>query len=175
MASSSRPPGKTLISATALQRRVAVLGREIAAHYGREPFVVLGLMNGSLFFLVDLLRRLPAETRVECWRVQSYAGRASSGKLQGLAHCGGDFAGRRVLIVDDILDTGLTLDAVTRRAKELGAKKIDLCVLLRKRRRRTVAVRARWAGFDIADRFVVGYGLDLDGQYRALKSIQALD
>jgi len=169
-------PGRILLSAAAIRRRVSELGREISARYpaNRHPLTVLGLMNGSVFFLVDLVRHLPVETHVECWRVQSYAGTASTGTLHGLEHCRGDFQGRTVVIVDDILDTGLTLDAVRRRVLELGAARAEICVLLRKKRRRTVKVAARWVGFDIADEFVIGYGLDHDGKYRGLKSIRVL-
>jgi len=169
-------PGRRLLSAAALNRRVAELGREISLRYpaSRHPLTVLGLMNGSVFFLVDLVRHLPVETHVECWRVKSYQGTASSGALRGLDHCEGDFAGRTVVIVDDILDTGLTLDAVRRKVVELGAARVEICVLLQKKRRRTVKVAARWVGFDIADEFVVGYGLDHDGRYRGLKSIRVL-
>ncbi len=168
-------PGRPLLSAAAIRRRTAELAGAIAAHHPELPLTVLGLMNGGLFFLADLARGLPLETRVESWRVQSYAGRKSGGVVKGLAHCAGDFAGRRVVIVDDILDTGLTLAAVRRRVEELGAARVEACVLLRKKRRRAVPVRAEWVGFDIPDRFVVGYGLDDDGRYRALPSIRALD
>jgi len=173
---SAATPGRTLLSAAAIRRRVAELGREISARYpaDRHPLTLLGLMNGSVFFLVDLMRHLPVETHVECWRVQSYQGTASTGTLRGLDHCQGDFQGRTVVIVDDILDTGLTLDAVRRRVLELGAKRAEICVLLRKKRRRTVKVAARWVGFDIADEFVIGYGLDHDGKYRGLKSIRSI-
>lgn len=168
-------PGRPLISSAEIARRTALLAKGIAAKHPRLPLTVLGLMNGSLFFLADLARRLPLDTRIESWRLQSYAGRASSGQVRGLEACGGDFTGRRVVIVDDILDTGRTLDAVKKRVAALGARKIEVCVLLRKKRKREVPVRADWVGFDIPDRFVVGYGLDDDGKYRALRSIRALD
>jgi hypoxanthine phosphoribosyltransferase len=171
----SSSPGRTLLSATALRRRVKELAASITAHYRGKPLTVLALLNGSVFFLVDLVRLLPPETQIECWRVRSYEGTRSGGQVRGLAHCEGDFAGRNVLIVDDILDTGLTLDAVRRRVLELGAARAEVCVLLRKKRKRTVKVGAKWAGFDIPDAFVIGYGLDLDGKYRSLKSIRVLE
>ncbi|MDE1170725.1 MAG: phosphoribosyltransferase family protein [Verrucomicrobium sp.] len=170
-----KAPGDSLLSSPVLRRRVAELGKDISRRYQDKPLTVIGLMNGSIFFLVDLVRRLPIETQVECWRVQSYAGRASSGVLKGLEHCQAELKGRHAIIVDDILDTGLTLDAVQQHVRDLGAESVEICVLLRKKRRRTVKIRPRWVGFDIPDRFVVGYGLDDDGKYRGLNSIRALD
>jgi hypoxanthine phosphoribosyltransferase len=168
-------PGRPLISGAAIARRTTTLARGIGARHAKIPLTVLGLMNGSLFFLADLARLLPLETRIECWRLQSYAGRKSSGMVQGLEQCLGDFAGRRVVIVDDILDTGRTLDAVKRRVLALGAARVEICVLLKKKRKREIPIRAEWVGFEIPDRYVVGYGLDDDGRYRALRSIRALD
>ena len=169
------PLGKTLIPAAAIQKRVGELARAITAHYKGKPLVVVALLNGSLFFLVDLLRQLPPETGVECWRVSSYEGTASQGTLRGLDQCKGDFAGRHVVLLDDILDTGLTLHAVSAHLKKLGAAKVEICVLLNKRRKRTVSIRPRWSGFRIGNEFVVGYGLDYNGQYRSLKSIRLFD
>ena len=166
------PLGKTLLSSAALQKRVGELARSITAHYRGKPLVIVALLNGSLFFLVDLLRKLPPETGVECWRVSSYEGTASKGTLQGLDQCRGDFKGSHVLLLDDILDTGLTLHAVAAHLRKLGAAKVEICVLLNKKRKRTVTIKPKWIGFDIGDEFVVGYGLDYNGQYRSLKSIR---
>ncbi len=169
---SPSPLGKTLLPAAAIQKRVGELARAITAHYRGKPLVVVALLNGSLFFLVDLLRRMPPETGVECWRVSSYEGTASQGILRGLDQCRGDFKGRHVLLLDDILDTGLTLHAVAAHLRKLGAEKVEICVLLNKRRKRTVNVKPKWTGFGIGDEFVVGYGLDYNGHYRGLKSIR---
>ena len=168
-------PGKTLISAQQIQRRVTTLARSIKAHYKGRPLTVVGLMNGSLFFLADLLRKLPSDTRIECWKVSSYRGRKSTGKIRGLDAVSGDYRGRAVLIVDDILDTGQTLFEVRRKLRRAGARDIRVCVLLSKEVRRTKPVLADWAGFGIADQFVIGYGLDLNHQYRQLPMIRILD
>lgn len=168
------PRNKTLISQRAIQRRVRELGAEICSHYAKRPPVVIGLMDGALFFLVDLLRELPPTSEVHCVPVKSYRGTASTGKIKGLGAIGSDFKGRDVLIVDDVLDTGLTLAAVRERLVSLGAKRVDICVMLSKRKVRTKAVRARWIGFEIDDHFVIGYGLDYNGLYRGLKSVQIL-
>lgn len=168
-------PGRTLLSATQLRKRVKELGKEITAYYKDKPLTVVGLMNGSLFFLVDLMRELPIDTQIECWKISSYKGDKSSGKVEGLQSCTGDFHGREVLIMDDILDTGLTLHEVCLRLQELGARRIKICVLLKKRKKREVSVKADWYGFEIGSEFVIGYGLDLDQRYRSLPMIRVLE
>jgi hypoxanthine phosphoribosyltransferase len=109
------------------------LGEEITRHYEGEPITVVGLMNGSIFFMADLIRTLPPTTRIECWRVQSYLGQRSTGRIQGLDSVLGDYAGRRILLIDDILDSGLTLTQVKRSLLSQNAKSVDICVLLKKR------------------------------------------
>jgi hypoxanthine phosphoribosyltransferase len=170
-----KSPGKVLISSSQIQKRVKELGKEITKFYNGKPFIVVGLMNGSLFFLVDLLRQLPADTQVECWRVFSYSGSSTTGKLKGLKECRGNFKGRDVIIIDDILDTGITLDAVQKHVKKLGAKSVQICALLDKKKKKTKNIKARWVGFDIPNLFVIGYGLDLDHRYRSLPMIRVLD
>ncbi len=162
---------RPLISQERIATRVSVLARQITRHYQGTPFVVLGLLNGSIFFLVDLVRQLPPETLVETWRVQSYQGKASTGKIRGLPKKDPLLRGKSVLIVEDILDTGLTLHTVQAHVRKLGAKNVETCVLLNKKRSRRFPDSVRWTGFQIPDRFVVGYGLDWDGRYRALREI----
>jgi len=168
-------PGRTLLSQAKIRTRVRQLGRGITQHYrGKRP-LFLGVMNGALFFLADLLRAVDLETEVSCIRVASYHGTQSSGFLQGLDALGGSFVGRHVLIVDDILDTGRTITALTRRLKELGAADVKICVLLEKRRKDKTSIKADWTGFKIVDKFVVGYGLDYEGRYRGLKQVKILN
>ncbi len=167
-------PGKTLIPARKIQQRVRALGLEISRHYRSKPLTIVGLMNGSIFFLVDLLRYLPPETRIECWRVSSYRGKKSTGRLQGLDAVQGDYRGRHVLVVDDILDTGLTLWEVRRKLRSLKALDVKFCVLLDKQVPRKKPVFADWSGFSIGNEFVLGYGLDLDHAYRTLPMIRAV-
>ncbi len=167
-------PGRVLIPAAKVRARVRDLGKEIAAFYKDKPLTVVGLMNGSLFFLVDLLKHLPPQTRIECWRVSSYKGKKSTGSIQGLDHVQGDYAGGHVLIVDDILDSGLTLHAVRKKLRALNARSVKSCVLLDKKVMRTKKVRADWAGFPIGNEYVLGYGLDLDHAWRTLPEIRAV-
>ncbi len=169
------PPGRVLLTQAKIAARVRRLGREITRHYQGQPVCFLGIMNGALFFLADLLRAVELEdTEIHCVRLASYAGVKSTGRVRGLDALGGAFRGRNVLIVDDVLDTGRTLSALARRLKKLGAADVKICVLLNKRRKRAAAVRADWTGFQIEDEFVVGYGLDHNGRHRTLKDVRVL-
>jgi len=165
-------PDRVLIPAEAIQQRVDELAGEISSHYDHPP-VLLGLMNGALFFLNDLLRRLPPEAEFQCSTISSYAGTKTTGRVRGLDTISEGLRDREVLVIDDILDTGLTLSEVSTRLRELGAK-VRICVLLRKRAERLAEVEAEWVGFDIEDEFVVGYGLDYNGKYRSYEDIRVM-
>lgn len=167
-------PDRTLITAAQIKTRVAELAGEIREHYGEEPPVLLGLMNGALFFLSDLLRHLPPEAEFQCSVISSYAGTQSSGRLQGLETIRENLRGRNVLVIDDILDTGLTLSQVNRRLLELGVREVKICVLLSKQVQRRAEVEVHWVGFEIENEFVVGYGLDFDGKYRSFDDIRIM-
>ena len=169
-----RPPGQPYLSAPQIRRRVQTLAASIHKTYRNRPLTIVALLKGSVFFVVDLLRQLDPDTEVEFWNISSYQGTRSTGKIRGLHHCRGNFVGRDILLIDDILDSGLTLDRTRAHAKKLGARTVQICVLLSKKRKRVHAVKARWVGFSIKDEFVVGYGLDLDQRYRALPSIRIL-
>jgi hypoxanthine phosphoribosyltransferase len=171
-------PSRILLTQAQIRARVRVLGKSLTRHYrGKQP-VFVGVMNGALFFLGDLVRAVDLdEVEIFCVRVASYAGTKSTGTLLGLDALGDSFKGRHVLIVDDILETGRTLSALVARLKKLGAADVKICVLLEKRGKQEIPVpiRADWVGFKIADHFVVGYGLDYDGRYRALRQVRVLD
>lgn len=170
----SQPPGKAYLSAPRIRSRVRTLASSIRRAYRGRPLTIVALLKGSVFFVVDLLRHLDPDTEVEFWNVSSYQGTRSTGKIRGLAHCRGNLKGRDVLLIDDILDSGLTLARTRQHALRLGAHRVEICVLLKKKRKRVRTVQARWVGFEIKDLFVVGYGLDLNQRYRALPSIRAL-
>ncbi len=167
-------PGRILLSQAQIRTRIRQLGKSITRHYrGKRP-LFLGVMNGALFFLADLIRAVDLETEISCVQLASYAGTESTGKIRGLDALNKSVTGRHVLIIDDILDTGRTLSALSARLKKLGAADVKICVLLEKRRRHEVPVRADWIGFKIADEFVIGYGLDYKGQYRGLKQVRIM-
>ena len=169
-------PGPILITAAAVRRRTALLARKISAHYRDRDLTLLGILNGSVFFLADLARQLTIPFRLECWRLRSYVGKTtrSGGTVHGIGSTPGAFLGANVLIIDDILDTGLTLAAARARLLALGSRSVRICVLVRKRKRRPHHIRTDWVGFNIRDDFVVGCGLDYDGMFRGLPDIRAL-
>lgn len=165
------PDSRVLLTEVQIQSRVQELGVQITRRYWGQRPVFLGVMNGALCFLADLLRAVDLDTEISCVQLASYIGNRSTGELRGLESLAGSFAGRKVLIVDDILDTGFTLAELIKRLHVLGAEDVRVCVLLQKQRLRALPTRADWIGFEIPDAFVVGYGLDQDGRYRGLRDI----
>ncbi len=166
---------RVLYDEPAILRRLGELAAQISRDYADAgELTVVAVLNGSFMFLADLLRRVPLPLRVESLSVSSYAGDRSTGVVTFKQTVLPDIAGRHVLVLDDILDSGHTLHAVRARLLEQGPASVRLCVLLRKRRVRAQAVEADYAGFDIADEFVVGYGLDYLERYRNLPCIGVL-
>lgn len=161
----------TVISADTISRRVRELAAEISAAYAdREPILAL-VLHGSFIFAADLTRALTMAHQVESLALASYRGRESSGQVQVVKDLGCDIAGRDVLVVEDIVDTGRTLSATLDLLKPRGPRSIEAVTLLDKPSRRVVDVSPRWVGFEIDDVFVVGYGLDLNGRFRGLPYI----
>ncbi len=165
-------PLEVLIDAERIATRVIELGAEIRSHYGPEAsIVVVGVLKGSFLFMADLVRAIPGPLRCEFLGVSSYDGTRSSGAVQITHDLRADISSQHVLVIEDIVDTGLTLDYLTR---TLGARKpasLRVATLLDKPSRRTLPVEVHWTGFEIPDAFVVGYGLDLDQEYRNLPYI----
>lgn len=165
----------TVISADDISQRVGELGAEISAAYAdREPVLVL-VLHGAFIFAADLARALNTAHQVESLALASYVGRESSGQVQVVKDLGCDIAGRDVLIVEDIVDTGRTAAAALELLESRGPRSIEVVTLLDKPARRVVDVTPRWVGFEIEDIFVVGYGLDLDGRFRGLPYIANAD
>jgi hypoxanthine phosphoribosyltransferase len=176
--------GEILIDADAIARRVRALGRELADTYrGREP-VLVAVMKGCVLFLADLVRAWEGPMDLEFVTAESYEGTEPTDVRltvpDGFAE---RVAGRPVLVVDDIYDTGATLAAVRQALVDMGAEEVRSIVLLRKPRRDDADPAPSdggdprgpdWVGFDVPDRFVVGYGLDLDGRYRNLPYVATL-
>lgn len=166
---------RVLIAEDVIEKRLDAMAREIRHDFPGEVIVVIVLLKGAMVFASDLLRRLPRMLEIECLNVASYhGGTESSGRVDFLDHRLPDVAGRRVLVLDDILDTGRTLRAVADRLREEGAAEVKTGVLLAKDRPRAVEVEADYVGFDIRDEFVIGYGLDYQGRYRNLPYVGTL-
>jgi hypoxanthine phosphoribosyltransferase len=166
---------KVLIDELVIEKRLDVMAGKILEEFGNEEFVAVVILKGAMVFMADLLRRMPVPLEIECLNVASYhGGTESSGTVDFLDKKLPDLKGRKVLVIDDILDTGRTLHAVGKRLREHGAALVRTCVLLSKDKERAVEVEADYTGFVIGDEFVVGYGLDYRGRYRNLPYIGVL-
>jgi hypoxanthine phosphoribosyltransferase len=162
-----------LISAKAIAARVETLAREITQHYkGTDKLIVVGLLRGSFVFIADLVRELDLPVEVDFLEASSYGdGMESSREVRILKDLRGEIAGRDVLVVEDIVDTGFSLSHVVRLLQSREPKRLEVCALLDKPTRREVDIRATWTGFVIPDEFVVGYGIDFAQRNRNLPFI----
>jgi len=164
-----------LVSEKDIKKRVKKLGAELAAAYGDEEITVISIINGAILFTADLLREIPNPIRLDCIRISSYRNDTKSqGQPKLLQSLTLDVANRHVLLIDDILDTGKTFSAVAAMLRKLNPASLRTCVLLDKRGRREVDFEADFVGFQIPDKFVVGYGLDFAERYRNLPCIGVL-
>jgi len=164
-----------LVSENDIKKRVKKLGAEIAASYGSEEITVVSIINGAILFTADLLREIPNPIRLDCIRIASYRNDTKShGKPQLLQSLTLDISNRHVLLIDDILDTGKTFSVVVDMIQKLNPASLRTCVLLDKRGRREVEFEADFVGFQIPDKFAVGYGLDFAERYRNLPCIGVL-
>ena len=171
---SGHPHGRlerTLIDAETLQERVRELGAEIAADYADRDLLLLCLLKGGIYFTADLSRAIDLPITVDFVRARSYAGIESSGEVKLSWIDGLEIAGRDVLIVEDIVDTGLTLIEIREALVAKGAASLAICALLYKEKRLAHPFPVRYIGFAIEDVFVVGYGLDYDERFRNLPHI----
>lgn len=165
-----------LLQEATILKRLDGMARDITRDYHGELPTVVCILHGGLILMADLLRRIQLPLLIETISVSSYHGGVeSSGVITFHQNALPDLKGKHVILLDDILDTGRTVETITRRfTEEAGAASVKLCVLLRKVKDRTCAVVADYVGFDIEDEFVVGYGLDYKGQYRNLPYIGVL-
>ena len=166
-----------LIGEAEIRARVAELGREIGAFYGDDTVTLVVLANGALPFGADLARALSCPVEWDVVSVSSYSDDRSSGKVEFRSPPKLDPRGRRILIADEVLDTGHTLAAVIRRFVELGAREVKTVVMIEKERPRPAEALAHadWTGVTLPDRYLVGYGLDSHEKFRNLPYIAALD
>ena len=164
-----------LLTGEEVQARVAELGAQLAADYdGREP-VLVSVLKGSIIFLADLVRAMPIPLSIDLMEVSSYGTSSeSSGQVRILKDLSTSIEGREVIVVEDIIDTGLTLNYLLRYLHDKGPASIKICCLLDKPARRLAPIEIDYRGFTIADRFVIGYGLDYGERYRNLPYIGVL-
>jgi hypoxanthine phosphoribosyltransferase len=171
--------GEVLVSADDLQRRVAELGRQISEDYRADPprpLLLIGVLKGAVFFLSDLMRYIDVPVEVDFMAVASYGSATdSSGVVRILKDLDAAIEGRDVLIVEDIVDSGLTLQYLLRNLGSRNPASLEVCALLMKPDRRKVDLPTRYVGFEIPDRFVVGYGLDYAERHRNLPFVAALE
>jgi hypoxanthine phosphoribosyltransferase len=166
---------EVLLTEAQIKRRVKSIAREIKTAFGDQEFTIISLINGAVMFTADLMREIDNPVRLDCVRVSSYGTKTKSiGTPQIIHSLTIDIAKRHVLLIDDILDTGKTLKLVTDLIKKLKPASLRTCVLLDKKARREVAIEADFVGFEIPDKFVVGYGLDFAERYRNLPGIGVL-
>jgi hypoxanthine phosphoribosyltransferase len=167
--------GEVLVEHDVLTRRVRELGEEISADYDGRELLLVGVLKGAMFFLSDLMRELEVPCQVDFMAVASYGSSTdSSGVVRILKDLDAPIEGRTVLIVEDIVDSGLTLSYLLRTLRARNPASLEVCALLTKPERRKVDLPIRYVGFEIPNRFAIGYGLDHAERYRNLPYVAAL-
>ena len=168
--------GEILVSEAEIGAKVAELGARIGADHGDRPLTLVSVLKGSLPFMADLMRAIPIPVRIDLMEVSSYGGTAteSSGLVRILKDLSASIEGEDVLIVEDIIDTGLTLNYLLRYLRGKNPRSLRICTLLDKPARRLVDIPVDYIGFTIPDQFVVGYGLDYREFYRNLRFVGVL-
>ena len=165
-----------VVEADQLQRRVAELGAEISRDYEGRDLFMMGVLKGAVFFLADLMREVHVRCELDFMAVSSYGSLTdSSGVVRILKDLDSSIEGKDVLIVEDIVDSGLTLNYLLRNLRGRNPLSLEVCALLVKPARQKIELPIRYVGFEIPNRFVVGYGLDLDQRYRNLPYVAAID
>ena len=168
-------PGRVLISEAELRGRITELGADLARDYDRETPIVVGVLQGAFLFMADLVRATPIDLTTDFIGVASYAGVQSTGHVRIVSDLSMSIEGRDVVVVEDIVDTGLTLTYLKRTLEARHPKSLRVCVLVDKIERRRVDVAIDYVGFAIPNVFVVGYGFDYEGLYRNLPYVAALE
>jgi len=167
--------GEILVDEDALRTRVAELGAEVSADYRGRDLLLIGVLKGAVFFMADLMRHLTIPCEVDFMAISSYGDSTdSSGIVRILKDLDINIEGRDVLVVEDIIDSGLTLSYLMRNLESREPATLEVCALLTKPARRQIDVPVRYVGFEIPDAFVVGYGLDFAERYRNLPYVAVL-
>jgi hypoxanthine phosphoribosyltransferase len=167
--------GEILIEQDVLQARIGELGQEISKEYEGRDLLLVGVLKGAVFFMADLMRELSVPCEIDFMAISSYgASTDSSGVVRILKDLDANISGRDVLVVEDIIDSGLTLSYLMRSLKARKPASLEICALLTKPDRREIDVPVRFVGFEIPNKFVIGYGLDFAERYRNLPYVAVL-
>jgi len=167
--------GEVLIDGETLRNRIVELGAEISADYEGRDLLLVGVLKGAIFFISDLMRELTVPCEVDFMAISSYGDSTdSSGIVRILKDLDINIEGRDVLVVEDIIDSGLTLSYLMRNLESREPESLEVCALMTKPARREIDVPVRYIGFEIPNRFVVGYGLDFGERYRNLPYVAVL-
>ena len=167
--------GEILVGADELERRVVELGAEICADYEGKDLVMIGVLKGAVLFLADLMRSLEVPCEIDFIAVSSYGSSTdSSGVVRILKDLDASIEGRDVLLIEDIVDSGLTLHYLLKSLRARNPRSVEVCALLTKPERRRVDLPIRYVGFEIENKFAIGYGLDHGQRYRNLRYVAAL-
>jgi hypoxanthine phosphoribosyltransferase len=166
---------QTLLTEEQIRTRLVALSRDIERDYDGRDLLLVGVLKGAVMVMADLARALQRHVEMDWMAISSYgSGTTSSGVVRILKDLDADISGRHVLVVEDIIDTGLTLSWLIANLRSRGPESVEICTLLRKPDAVRMSVDVRYVGFDIPNEFVVGYGLDYDERYRNLGSVATL-
>lgn len=166
---------EVLISEEEIQNKVKELGKKITEDYRDKNLFLLGILKGAVPFMADIMRKIDLDLEYDFMDVSSYQGTRSLGEVRILKDISTSIVGKDILIVEDIIDTGITLNYLTKVLKSRGSNSIEIVTMLSKPSRRKVDLPVKYNGFEIEDNFVIGYGMDYDEKYRALPYIGILD
>jgi hypoxanthine phosphoribosyltransferase len=170
-----RGVGEVLIDEETLQTRIRDLGQELSSDYAGRELLLVGVLKGAVFFMADLMRSLTVSCEIDFMAISSYgASTDSSGVVRILKDLDINIEGRHVLVVEDIIDSGLTLSYLLRNLESREPESLEICALLTKPSRREIDVPVRYVGFEIPNKFVIGYGLDFAERYRNLPYVGVL-
>jgi hypoxanthine phosphoribosyltransferase len=162
---------KKFINKSKVQEQVSSLAEQINIDYKDKSPIFLPILNGSFIFAADLIKQIKVPCKVSFVKISSYAGTTSSGQLKTLIGLEESLFNQDIIIIEDILDTGLTLQKITEELQSLGTKSVEVVALLRKQLAREKLIEVKYTGFEIENEFVLGYGLDYDGYGRNLEDI----
>jgi hypoxanthine phosphoribosyltransferase len=167
--------GKILITKEQLEERISELGAEISKSYEQQDLAIIAILKGSFIFVADLLRTIPITATIDFMAISSYANQPASGVVRITKDLEESIMGRNVLLVEDIIDTGLTANYLLRVLRERKPASLEVCALLDKSARRLIDLPIAYRGFEIPDVFVVGYGMDYQQLYRNLPHIAVVE